>query len=101
MWMGCNSQQEIADEIGYSKQVVSEFLDSVQLSGNGTGSISGLSSENPQLTETREFVSASAFKKKLLDGTYVSGYDFSIKEGSGGLATIWIAPAVVAWKLLV
>ena len=57
MWMGCYSQQEIADEVGYGKQAVSEFLDFLQSSAFGMGAENGQSSEKPELanSEDREF----------------------------------------------
>jgi len=58
MWMQCYSTQEIADNIGFSKSVVGEFTNLLQSSENGTETVSDVSSENDQLTESldnREF----------------------------------------------
>ena len=58
MWMGCYSQQEIADEVGYTQKAISEFLESLQAIPNGTDAENSNLSENPELTndsENREF----------------------------------------------
>jgi hypothetical protein len=58
LWMGCYDNQEIADAIGFSRPVVSEFVNSIPSVGNGIGADSDVSSENPSLiseTESREF----------------------------------------------
>ncbi len=54
MWMACYSQQEIANEVGYTKQAVGEFLDLLQLSKNVTGSENGQLSEKPKLAVTAD-----------------------------------------------
>jgi len=58
MWMACYGQKEIADQVGYSRQAVGEFLDLLQDAGNGTGAENGQPSKNPPLAKTaggREF----------------------------------------------
>jgi hypothetical protein len=52
MWMSCHSQQEIAEEIGYSRQAIGEFEDSLRNAINGTDAENGASSENGQLRNT-------------------------------------------------
>ena len=51
MWMGCYSQQEIADEVGYGQPAIAEFTNLLQSIKNGTGAENDNLSENPQLTE--------------------------------------------------
>lgn len=70
-WLACYSQQEIADEIGYSKMAVSKFCDLLQLYTNGTDSVFLQSDENPQLTENdfREFAEETEESTNGL-GTY-------------------------------
>ena len=57
MWMGCYSQQEIADEVGYTQKAISEFLESLQAIPNGTDAENSNLSENSALTSEadREF----------------------------------------------
>lgn len=50
MWLACYSNQEIADEIGYSRRAVNEFENLLQNSINGTGSENAKLSENEALT---------------------------------------------------
>jgi len=58
MWMGCYSDQEIADAVGFSRRSISEFTESLQVGENGIGAENADLSENPELTndsENREF----------------------------------------------
>ncbi len=50
LWMGCYSQQEIAEAVGYSQKAISEFLESLQDIPNATGGENSNLSENPPLT---------------------------------------------------
>jgi hypothetical protein len=47
--MSCATQEEIAHAIGYSRQAIGEFLDSLQYARNETGGVSGILSENGEL----------------------------------------------------
>lgn len=49
--MGYYSQQEIAEAVGYAKGPVSEFLNSLRASGNGTEAKNEQSPENPELAD--------------------------------------------------
>jgi len=60
MWMGCYDNQEIADSIGFSRPVISEFVNSIPSVGNGIGAESNDSSENPELAQDSEKVEAAA-----------------------------------------
>jgi hypothetical protein len=55
--MECRTQDEIAEAVGFSRQAIGEFLNSLQDARNGTGAESSDLSENPQLTSEadREF----------------------------------------------
>lgn len=57
MWMGCYSQQEIADEVGFGQPAINEFVKNLQLIKNGTEAENDKLDENPELTNTddREF----------------------------------------------
>ena len=55
MWMACYDNQEIADTIGFSRPAVSEFVNLLQNVRNSTDGDTDVSSENPELAETREF----------------------------------------------
>jgi ParB-like chromosome segregation protein Spo0J len=58
MWMACYSQDEIANTVGYTRQAVGEFLNSLQDAKNGTSAENGELAENPALTfsaDDREF----------------------------------------------
>lgn len=57
MWMACYTHQEIADGIGFSRQAVGEFVETLQDAKNEPGAENGKLAENPPLTETnvREF----------------------------------------------
>lgn len=52
--MGCYDNQEIADAIGFARPAVSEFVNFIPIVTNGTGAISDVSSENPELTSEPE-----------------------------------------------
>ena len=56
--MGCYSDQEIADAVGFSRRSISEFTELLQVGENGIGAENADLSENPELTndsENREF----------------------------------------------
>lgn len=59
MWMACYDNQEIADAIGFSRPVVSEFVNSIPSVGNGMSADSDDSSENPELTNSESIISAN------------------------------------------
>jgi hypothetical protein len=50
LWLACYSNEEIADQIGYSRPAISEFVNLLQDVRNETGSVSDVSSENDELT---------------------------------------------------
>lgn len=50
----CYSQQEIAEEVGYSRQAVGEFENLLRSAINGTGAENGVSSENEALTNLQQ-----------------------------------------------
>ena len=54
LWMGCYSQQEIADAVGYSEKAVREFLDLLRNGENGTDAENPVLSENPELANDSE-----------------------------------------------
>ena len=51
MWMGCFDNQAIADNIGFSRPAVSEFVDLLRIVRNGIRSVSDDLLENAQLTD--------------------------------------------------
>jgi hypothetical protein len=51
MWMACETQQTIADAIGYSQQAVASCLNFTDFTTNGTDSVSGEPDENPPSAE--------------------------------------------------
>lgn len=57
MWMGCYSQQEIAEAVGFGQPAINEFVKNLQLITNGTSAENDKLSENPELanTDDREF----------------------------------------------
>lgn len=64
-WMGCYSQQEIADAVGYSEKAVREFLDLLRNGENGTDA------ENPVLSENHELANDSENRKlRMRSGTH-------------------------------
>lgn len=72
MWLACYSQQEIAEEVGYSQKAVSEFLDSIHLIQNGTSAVLYKSDENALLTETADITEFDEEEKEDTNslGTY-------------------------------
>lgn len=54
-WLACDSQEEIAQQIGYSRPAVNEFLDVLQNVRKRTGAVSDISSENGPLVHGELF----------------------------------------------
>jgi hypothetical protein len=39
LWMACYSDEEIAEHVGYSRRLISEFLETIRSGENGTGAV--------------------------------------------------------------
>ena len=49
-WYRCHTHEEIAEAVGYARRTITEFLESLQSFGNGTGAVSEHLLENQPLT---------------------------------------------------
>ena len=95
MWMACHSQQEIADEVGYSEPAIREFLNLLRNRKNATTGENAVSSENPLLTETQEFEGEETQDTNSL-GTYTIDRRLLLKASH--IDEHYKAPIYNVWK---
>jgi hypothetical protein len=73
MWLACNTQDQIAEAVGFSRPAISQFLESLQLVTNGTGAVCDQMSENGEVAnpeELREFDESDEGDHSNSLGTY-------------------------------